>query len=107
MILKVEMYNDQQKWWMFDNIRKISISEPFNKGGISDKDYDVTLFDIPSKCNCGGPGDGACNLCIDYLVAICRMSDGSETMIAFDTMAYLLNDDGKTIEKIVANHKHR
>jgi hypothetical protein len=104
MILKIERYNNQYQWWMYDNIRKISISNPFPKAGISDKDYDVVLFDVNTDCTCSGPGD-KCNECRDYLVAICKMTDDSEMSIAFDTIAYLLNDSGKTIEKIVSNYR--
>ena len=104
MILKIERYSNRQQWWMFDNIRKISMSNPFRRAGITDKDYDAVLFDIKTDCTCKGPGDG-CNDCVDYLVAVCRLKDGSEISIAFDTIAYLLNDDGKTIEKIVSNYQ--
>lgn len=112
MILKIERHpdptraNHQQQWWMFDSIRKISISLPYRKlKGDEDKNvYDAVIFDINSGCTCSDPGD-QCNLCINYLVAICRLDNGSEYSIAFDTIAYLLNDNGKTIEKIVANYK--
>ena len=104
MILKIERYSNRQQWWMFDNIRKISMSNPFRRAGITDKDYDAVLFDIKTDCTCKGPGDG-CDACVDYLVAVCRLKDGSEISIAFDTVAYLLNDDGKTIEKIVSNYQ--
>ena len=104
MILKIERYNNQHQWWMYDNIRKISMSKPFRKAGISDKDYDVVLFDVATNCTCKGPGDG-CSDCVDYLVAICRLTDDSEISIAFDTIAYLLNDNGKTIEKVVSNYR--
>jgi len=104
MILKIQRYSNDQQWWMFDNIRKISMSTPYCRSGITEKDYDVVLFDIKTICTCKGPGDG-CNACVDYLVAICRLIDGSEITIAFDTVAYLLNDNGKTIEKIVSNYQ--
>ncbi len=104
MILKVERYDSDQRWWMFDNIRKISMSNELFRREIHNKDYDVILFDMPkSACTCGK--DGACSECEKYLLAICRLTDGSEISIAFDTTAYLLNDNGKTIEKIVANYK--
>jgi len=110
MLLKVANYNNQQKWWMFDNITKISVSEPFNRSGLEGVEYDVTIFDMPQKCSCSGPPhenlhDGnVCNNCVQYTVAVCKRSDDSEITIAFDTMAYLLNDNGKTIEKIVSNY---
>lgn len=108
MILKVERYGSNQQWWMFDNIRKVSMSTILFKKDLSIARYgmhDVTLFDTPkSGCMCEGENENCCE-CETYLVAVCRLTDGSETKIAFDTIAYLLNDNGKTIEKIVANHR--
>ncbi len=104
MILKIERYDSDQQWWMFDNIRKISISTPLlrrNRIGIN---YDVTIFDTP-KSDCECEDEVQCNRCEKYLVACCRLTDYSEILIAFDTLAYLCNDEGKTIEKIIANYK--
>jgi hypothetical protein len=116
MILKILRYNrrpesEDQKYWMFDNVRKYSLSYPIRiqqNMSYDDKGkrikYDVEFFDMPeTNCTCKGDG-GECNLCIYYSVIICRMDDGSEYTIAFDTVCYVLNDNGKTIEKIVANY---
>lgn len=112
MILKILRYNrrpknenDDQRYWMVDNIRKYSLSTPIRKQQktLSDECYDAIFMDIPeTDCTCHD-ADG-CDSCIYYNVLICRMEDGSEYTIAFDTMCYVLNDNGKTIEKIVANH---
>lgn len=108
MFLKVERYDDRQCYWLYDDIRKISVSLRLHKGnfekGCSDDagSYDAVMFDFP---DCGCPSDGACNECKEYRVLICRMNDGSEYSIAFDTSAYLMNDNGRTIERIVANYK--
>ena len=112
MILKILRYNrgpknenDDQEYWMFDNIRKYSLSSPIRKQqkSVADIDYDAVFFDIPhTNCTCQGTDE--CNLCVYYNALICRLDDGSEYFIAFDTMCYVLNDNGKTIEKIVANH---
>ena len=104
MILKIERYSNRQQWWMYDNIRKISVTNPLNKKELEDVIYDTVIFDIDSDCTCRGPEE-ACDMCVSYLVATCRLNDGSEVGIAFDTIAYLLNDNGKTIEKIVANYR--
>ena len=106
MFLKIERYADEQQYWMYDYIQKISVSKRLHKGNLNATTYDVTrcdamMLDIP---DCGCPIDGACNKCKEYIVLICRMKDGSEYSIAFDTIAYLLNDEGKTIEKIVVNY---
>jgi len=105
MILKIERYDKAQQWWMFDNIRKISMSNKLFGRQIHNKNYDVILFDMPkSACTCDIDEEIGCSNCETYLLAICRLTDGSEISIAFDTIAYLCNDEGKTIEKIVANH---
>ena len=113
MILKILRYDrrpdkeigDHQSYWMFDNVRKYSLSVPIRKQqkNIATNDYDIIFMDMPlTDCRCQGTDE--CNLCIYYYVLICRMDDGSEYSIAFDTMCYVLNDNGKTIEKIVANY---
>lgn len=108
MLLKVERYNDRECYWLYDDIKKISVSLRLHKGDLIEGDYggvtsyDAVMFDYP---DCGCPPDGGCNKCKEYRVLMCRMTDGSEYSIAFDTLAYLLNDNGKTIEKIVANYK--
>ena len=113
MILKVARYTDKQSWWIFDDIRKISISEPmFHSGAPTIPDgMDAYIFDMETKCNCDVV-DGEectkciCTDCIGYYILICRLNSGEEYSIAFDTVAYLLNDNGKTIEKIVANYNN-
>jgi hypothetical protein len=109
MILKIERYTDSQKWWMFDGIRKISVSRYFPKRGSTadpTNAHDAIIFDMPA-CGCEkytSDNGAACSDCKDYIVIICRLEDGSEYSVAFDTICYVLNDDGKTIEKIVANY---
>jgi len=109
MIVKVERYKDQ-KYWLFDNIAKLSVSRPRNRSWELDQPgptaYEVNLFDIPKVCSCQPPSDkNACSDCVTYYVIICRMKDGEEMAIAFDTVAYIMNDDGKTIDKVVANYE--
>lgn len=107
MILKIERYSDEQRWRIFDEIREISISDRLSHNGIPEvrKDTDVVIFDVGTDCECGS--GGACSNCVDYYLLICRLSSGEEYSIAFDTVAYLLNDSGKTIEKIVANYDNK
>ena len=107
MILKVARYSDKQKWWIYDDIRKISISEPmFHSGAPTVPDgMDAYIFDMKTKCDCVVEGEG-CSDCVGYYILICRLNSGEEYSIAFDTVAYLLNDNGKTIEKIVANYNN-
>lgn len=108
MILKIERYRDNQKWWIYDDIKKISISNKMyhSKHGIEvpgEVDIDAVFLDIQPPCECG-PNDIRCDSCVAYYTLICRLTNGEEFSIAFDTVAYLLNDDGKTIEKILANY---
>jgi hypothetical protein len=112
MILKIERYNrgpknenDDQRYWMFDSVRKYSLSNPIRKQQktLADHDYDAIFMDmVQTDCTCDNEDE--CDSCIYYNVLICRLDDGSEYSIAFDTVCYVLNDNGKTIEKIVANY---
>lgn len=98
MILKIERHDTKQHWWLWDNIKKISLSylltksKPTAPKAISDNPgTDAILFDHEDE----GP----------YYRLICRLNNNSEYSIAFDTIAYILNNNGKTIEKIVCNYK--
>jgi len=101
MILKIERYNKKdQKWVMYDNIRRLSISGYYKQSFGTEPDtceHDVLIFDIDNK-------DGGVKSGVTYRVIRYALKDDSEISIAFDTIAYLLNDNGKTIEKIVANY---
>ena len=104
MILKIQRYADNQSWWIYDDIRKISISKRMYHSGVPtvSDGMDAYIFDTGTKCNCSVNED--CSDCIGYYILICRLNSGEEYSVAFDTIAYLLNDNGKTIEKIVANY---
>ena len=105
MILKIERYKDGQIWWMYDNVRKASVTKSFKMDTvIPTRDFDVIVSDVDSKkCNCSTSDECSCHN-ITFRSISCSFKDDSEISIAFDTIAYLLNDNGKTIEKIVANY---
>ena len=108
MILKVERYKDNQDWWLLDNIAKISCSKPLRYSGVCTpsvlgEDDNIIILDFDSKCNCRD--DEGCSDCVRYHRLVCRTKDNNEFSIVFDTIAYICNDEGKTIEKIVANYK--
>ena len=107
MILKIERYGKDQDWWMLDDIRKISKSKAFVADPTKDYDADVVDMVILDYVDQVIREDGAQNLVlhIESISLICRLSNGEEYSIIFDTTAYLCNDEGKTIEKIVANYK--
>ena len=103
MILKIARYGDEQDWWILDDIRKISkaqFSQPAAKD-FSSEEADIFILDYLAYLNTEGAGQDS----RDVIKLICRLSDGSEFIVLFDTLAYLLNDNGKTIEKLVANYK--
>lgn len=100
MILKIVRYvNNNDDWWMLDDIKKISKTQ--FKRQFCDRDSlheefdDIVILDAFSE--------DAQKECI-LVRLICRLSNGDEFSIVFDTIAYVLNDNGKTIEKIVANY---
>ena len=109
MILKIERYwgpakDDPNDWWMLDDIRKISHyvykKHPFVKN-FSDVDADIILLDYEGYLDkIGGAQDSR-----DVIRLVCRLSNGNEFTVLFDTIAYILNDNGKTIEKLVANYR--
>lgn len=106
MIVKIERYidkaeNDPRNWWMEDNIRKIHKIEFELPFGQEMPDDDAIIFDYEHYLNKLGAGQDRRRA----IRLICRIGDGSERSIVFDTVAYILNDDGKTIEKLVANHR--
>ncbi len=111
MILKIERYSGKQRWWMLDNIAKISVSNvrKYHANGHSEfPNDDIFLLDMAAKqqTGCSCRGEDSCGSCvyIDYIQLICRLTNGEEFSIVFDTVCYVLNDNGKTIEKIVANY---
>ena len=109
MILKIERYHgfavdDPNDWWMLDDIRKISHyaykKYPFDKD-FSNDDADIILLDYEDYLDKIGGGQSG----RDVIRLICRLSNGNEFSVLFDTIAYILNDNGKTIEKLVANYR--
>ena len=103
MILKVQRYNMEQNWWIIDNIKKISTTHTLLKRPGCENHAEIVLFDVYNDvCKCTSE-EGACANCIKYIRLICRSNDGNEFCVVFDTTAYILNDNGKTIEKLVAN----
>ena len=115
MILKIERYpdcEDNQDWWLIDDIRKISKAE-FNHPPEKDFDgveSDIFLLDyinylkyINANVYLDELSDGRRERKVVSL--ICRLGNGNEFRVLFDTVAYILNDSGKTIEKIVANYR--
>jgi len=113
MILKIERYpgikKDQinQDWWMLDDIRKISkttfrrtelLDEVTHNHDIMILDYENIQYNKDTSTDCEAKD-------WNTVVFVCRRENGEEFSIIYDTIAYILNDSGKTIEKVVANYK--
>ena len=101
MIIKIESYNENDQYRMIDGIEKYVLKKRKLK---QDRQYepDLIVFDVEKECTCMD-GEG-CNNCTTYYDLICKKRNGDEYTISFDTIAYIMNDEGKTIEKIVANY---
>ncbi len=107
MILKIQRYTydaSTDNWWMLDDIRKISKTlikkVPF-KNEENDELFDIVIFDFHQNLKDSNMDQQD----RDLIQLICRLSNGNEFNVLFDTLAYVLNDNGKTIEKLVANYK--
>lgn len=98
MILKIKRESDDQNWEVFDSIRKISIGKTFqrNRRDFDELDVDLVIMDNMNSGDENPPGNHPMK------TLICRLESGDEYTIVFDTVAYLCNDLGKTIEKIIA-----
>lgn len=108
MILKVERHNETQDWYLLDNIAKVSCSISLHHTktkivGEQSIDADIMILDHENTCSCAE--NEGCSDCIKCYRLVCRTKEHYEFGVLFDTVAYLCNDEGKTIEKIVANYK--
>ncbi len=104
MILKIMRYGEEE-YCMFDNIRnysKAQFKQQFTKDFDDEVDSDnVFILDYEDYLTKIGAGQSE----RDVIRLKCRLSNGNEFIVLFDTVGYILNDNGKTIEKLVANHK--
>jgi len=84
-------------WWIEDNIRKVHISDIEISVGASPSSDEVDCY-LPRR----GFGEGSITPGVEKAINLCcRMKDGSERVIVFQGEAYLLNDEGRTIERLV------
>lgn len=109
MMLKIERYygpaqEDPNCWWLLDDIRKVSHyrykDQPFTEM-FSDVDADITLLDYEHYVKVMEHSRSL----RDVIKLVCRKTGGDEFIVLFDTTGYILNDSGKTIEKLVANYR--
>ena len=107
MIVKL-LENGSSDWVLFDNILKIrKVAEEYDfdpmKHPVDESGYlktaDYRLLDTWQKhMEDKVPGK------IGVVTLMCTLTNGFEYSISFDTQAYICNDEGKTIEKVVANY---
>ncbi len=89
------------EWWVFDNIRRVKIKQSYKctkavqEEWLKEHEYiDAVLTESVANA---APDD----LMPAFRELGCRLEDNSEYSLIFDVVAYLCNDEGKTIEKIV------
>jgi len=102
MIVKVERYSGREEYIMIDNIKEVHKSngfdnaEPLRATDILIQDCGEQVSNVVGGATCME----ACKMRLN-----CVKNDGSEIDIIFDTVAYILNDNGKTIERVLANQR--
>lgn len=93
MIIKIQTNkvgsSNGESYWMMDDLRKINKTGVFLKKSLpEDYDVDISLLLTPEEPQ--------------YIELICRRQDTStEFSLITDCVCYILNDLGKTIEKIL------
>lgn len=116
MILKVERHYENEEWFLLDGIKGVDNYTPMpfktkeERERLFECNPDYVFLDN-KRCGCYPP-ETECAECASreyqnsYSVGKLglRMKDGSIEDVLFDTVAYILNDNGKTIERIVANY---
>ena len=98
MILKFKVPEVKNKWMYFDHVDRISVSRDLKSKKEFDKQWktDEPPFDCDAVF---------IDMDMDFPVSlVCfrksRLSNEDEMAIWFNTEAYLLNDEGKTIERL-------
>jgi len=116
MILKIQRYLENEDWWMLDGIRKVSRTTYHVEGGQEEireleiLDHDILILDVRDKIISGNFPAATKDVRYiqpqyTYIILVCRTLEGNEFSVIFDTLAYLCNDLGQTVEKLVANYR--
>jgi len=114
MILKIRPHDPKQMWFFIDGLRTVTFSDYveesrtafFNRvKGSTDiflLDHTVVLShdSVTGEVTSCAPPEGASNY-ITYVEAYCTDNQGNQFTIYFDQVAYLLNDNSKTVDKIL------
>ncbi len=101
MILKIKGYR-WDDWWIYGEEKmRVNYGVVDSLPGIRE-DYDLMVFPTEENIIFGGNDPGKNNPEIPKCLRIVlRFVDGSEIRILTDSIVYLCNDRGETIEKIV------
>jgi len=98
MIIKVQASKDRNKWWLMDNLAKVRFqdrADVLEDGeGFKEGAFDIDLRGMLNEYD---------NRRTEYSVMVVRDRDGKETSVLFDGVAYIMNDQGETVEKVVGN----
>ena len=97
MILKILRYDDSMSHLYIDKVNHIDLWKPrvYDKTGKSEGNSErvgrsIFVVDCEVKGN-------------RYYMSDCYNDDGDYFLLGFDTYLTVMNDDGKVIQKIVAN----
>ena len=93
MIIKIEDYRERESWVLVDNIRSITKFICSENQVAPWSINDINMRGLPEG-NMEKPR---------YMALRCLGNDGGEFFVTFDTTAYICNDEGKTIERVIAN----
>ncbi len=95
MFLKVMVCDEQvpkRHWYLFSDIQQTSVvyvvDEDLSNWELEDTEYTRYIICAKNKRK------------VSYAVLHCRRSNGSEFSVVFDTEAFIMGDDGKTIEVV-------
>lgn len=121
MILKIKSCGTRNEWFIYDGIAEanyggsecitegvvtyyhndgnhsLNLVQNCHKGGQSDFQPDICIVDFTRIQNAADIGEGA-DVPVGWLNAV--MKDGTKKTFVFSEIAYLCNDEGKTIEVI-------
>lgn len=106
MILKIVCNYEGRKWWLYDKIDRVVTYESMTRRKYDERykivDVHAEIFSHGINCkNECGTEDG-CVECPRVSVLCVRFSNNEESLISFDTKAYVCSDSGKTLEIIAA-----
>ena len=92
MILKIR---HKGSWWLYGELKKIRYSlVTTTRTKFKDTDYDVYLVSLFDS------DESDTEYEVQYYEICARDSDDNELVVAVDEVAFILNEDGKTVEKI-------